>query len=75
MGWDLVNMTQCPEAALTREAGLAYAGIALVTDYDTAVHDRRELPSVEQDIVFATFEQNLERVRHLVLRAIAALPA
>ena len=39
-GWDVVNMTQYPEAYLARELGMHYAGIALVTDYDTGVeHD------------------------------------
>ena len=36
-GWDVVNMTQYPEAVLARELGLCYAAIALVTDYDTGV--------------------------------------
>ena len=39
-GWDVVNMTQYPEAYLARELGMHYAGIALITDYDTGVeHD------------------------------------
>ena len=38
-GWDVVNMTQYPEAYLARELGIHYAGIALVTDYDTGVED------------------------------------
>ena len=32
-------MTQYPEAYLARELGMHYAGIALVTDYDTGVED------------------------------------
>jgi 5'-methylthioadenosine phosphorylase len=38
-GWDVVNMTQSPEAPLARELGLCYATVALVTDYDTGVED------------------------------------
>ena len=39
-GWEVVNMTQYPEAYLARELGMHYAGIALITDYDTGVeHD------------------------------------
>ena len=38
-GWDVIGMTQYPEAYLARELGLCYATIALVTDYDTGVED------------------------------------
>ena len=40
-GWHVVNMTQYPEAYLARELGMHYAGIALVTDYDTGRRARR----------------------------------
>jgi 5'-methylthioadenosine phosphorylase len=33
-GGDLIGMTACPEAKLSREAEIPYALIALVTDYD-----------------------------------------
>ena len=33
-GGDLINMTTVPEVVLAREAGLSYASIAMVTDYD-----------------------------------------
>ena len=33
-GWDLINMTGAPEAALAREMGQCYASLALVTDMD-----------------------------------------
>lgn len=36
-GGDVVGMTGAPEAILCREAGLAYAGIALVTNYGTGL--------------------------------------
>jgi 5'-methylthioadenosine phosphorylase len=69
-GWDVVNMTQYPEAALAREAGLAYAGIALVTDHDAGV------PGVEpvtQEEVFRVFDDNLARLRTLLLTVIGRL--
>lgn len=70
MGADLVNMTQHPEAALAREAGLAYAGIGLVTDYDAGIADDPSVEPVNQDEVFACFERNLERVRALLFTTI-----
>jgi 5'-methylthioadenosine phosphorylase len=38
-GWDVINMTEYPEAYLARELGLCYATVALLTDYDTGVED------------------------------------
>jgi len=73
MGWDLVNMTQYPEAALAREAGLPYAGLALVTDYDAGLVDDPNVDPVSQEQVFAMFEANLDRLRSMLQRAIGLL--
>jgi 5'-methylthioadenosine phosphorylase len=70
MGWDLVNMTQHPEATLAREAGLAYAGIALVTDYDAGIAGDPAVEPVNQERVFERFEQNIDRLRALLRGAI-----
>ena len=32
---DIINMTTVPEVVLAKEAGLAYASIAMPTDYDS----------------------------------------
>jgi len=69
MGWSVVNMTGYPEAVLAAEAAIAYASVALVTDYDAGLDG---VEPVTQDEVFAVFERNLENLR----RALAvALPA
>ncbi len=73
-GWDVINMTQYPEAALARELGLCYATIALVTDYDTGVEGVRE-EAVTMEEVFAVMADNNDRVRKLLFRAIAAVPS
>jgi 5'-methylthioadenosine phosphorylase len=73
MGWDLVNMTQYPEATLAREAGIPYAGLALVTDYDAGLVDDPRVDAVSQEQVFAVFEANLERLRSVLQRAIGLL--
>jgi 5'-methylthioadenosine phosphorylase len=72
MGWHVVNMTQYPEAYLARELGMHYAGIALVTDYDTGVEHDAGVAPVSQTEVFAFFEQNVHQVRAL-LRALAPM--
>ena len=50
MGWTVVNMTGYPEAVLAAEAGVPYAAIALVTDYDAGVDG---VEPVTQEMVFA----------------------
>ena len=57
-GWDLVNMTQHPEAVLAAEAGIPYAGLAIVTDHDAGLDDDPSVPAVTQDEVFAVFERS-----------------
>ncbi len=69
MGWDLVNMTQYPEAVLAREAGIPYAGLALVTDYDSGLDDDPGVEPVTQEQVFAMFAANLDRLRAVLVRA------
>ncbi len=75
MGWDLVNMTQYPEAALAREAGLPYAGLALVTDYDAGLEGDPTVDAVSQDRVFEMFEANLDRLRAVLEGSIGLLAA
>ncbi|MGH3993646.1 MAG: S-methyl-5'-thioadenosine phosphorylase [Pseudonocardiaceae bacterium] len=66
-GWDVVNMTQYPEAWLARELELCYAGVMLVTDYDVGID---EVPPVTTDGAIAVFAENLDRLRALLFRAI-----
>ena len=71
-GWDVVNMTQYPEAVLARELGICYSGLALVTDYDAGVE---RADAVTMEAVFRVLAENIERVRGVLLRAIPAIPA
>ncbi|GAB3651117.1 MTAP family purine nucleoside phosphorylase [Glycomyces tarimensis] len=72
-GWHVVNMTQSPEAALAAEAGIPFAGIALVTDYDAGLDEDPDIEPVTQEAVFAVFEANLGKVRRLLAAAIPKL--
>ena len=73
-GWHVVNMTQHPEAALACEAGISYAAVALVTDYDTGLEGMPGVEPVTQEQVFGFFEDNVHRVRDLLFAAIPRLP-
>lgn len=71
MGWHVVNMTGSPEAVLAAEAGLRYATVALVTDYDAGVDGHAP---VSMDEVFAMLRSNIATVRVVLDTAIASLP-
>lgn len=63
-GWDVVGMTQYPEAILARELGICYTGMALVTDFDSGIAHGREAVSIEE--VFRVFHQNVGKVQDLI---------
>lgn len=73
MGWDLVNMTQAPEAALAAEAGIPYVGIGLVTDFDAGLASDPTIPAVTQEEVFGFLNSNAEAMRELLATAIPRL--
>jgi 5'-methylthioadenosine phosphorylase len=73
-GWHVINMTQYPEAALAGEAGIPFAGVALVTDYDAGLDEDPGVEPVTQEKVFEVFEQNMHLVRQLLAAAIPNLP-
>lgn len=70
-GWDLINMTGAPEAALAREMQQCYTPIALVTDMDAGAESG---DGVGQEEVFARFRANLEGLTRLLEDTIATLP-
>lgn len=69
-GWDVVNMTQYPEAWLARELGLCYANVSLVTDYDVGLEGLPDVPAVSTETAMAVFSENLDRLRALLFRAV-----
>lgn len=72
-GWDVINMTQYPEAALARELDLQYAGIALITDHDTGIEDDPSVGPVTQEEVFAEFDRYVGRLRDVLVAVIPTL--
>ena len=71
-GWEVINMTQYPEAYLCRELGMAVVNIALITDYDAGVLEGTH--AVTAHDVLAVFEQNAERIRKVVLDMVGRFP-
>jgi len=73
-GWQVINMTQYPEAYLARELGLCYSGLALITDYDTGLEGVDGIEPVTMEQVFAMLAANVSRTRELLFAAIPAIP-
>ena len=71
-GWEVISMTQYPEAWLCRELGMAVVNIALITDYDAGIHEGTE--AVNAQSVVEVFAQNAERIRKVVLDLIGRFP-
>jgi 5'-methylthioadenosine phosphorylase len=73
-GFDVIGMTQHPEAYLAREAGICYSAIALVTDYDTGVEGEPGVAPVTMEEVLAVLRSNVDRTRELLKRVIPMVP-
>ena len=62
-GWEVINMTQYPEAYLARELEIAYVNISLITDYDVGLEG---MPPVSHHEVMEVFKKNNERVKQAI---------
>jgi 5'-methylthioadenosine phosphorylase len=74
MGWEVINMTQCPEVALARELQMAAVNISLITDYDVGIENDPSVPPVSKDQVVEVFAQNNARLRDLLFAMVPRLP-
>ena len=74
LGWEVINMTQYPEAILARELELCYVNISLITDYDVGLEGMPDVAAVTVAEVEKVFASNNDRVRGLILGLIPHLP-
>ena len=72
--WDasVIGMTNAQEAKLAREAEMAFASIALATDYD-CWHDSEAEVSVED--VVKVMHENVETARRILVKTLQELPS
>jgi 5'-methylthioadenosine phosphorylase len=66
-GMDVIGMTNMAEARLCREAGICYATLACITDYD-CWHPQHE--SVTLEMVISNSQKNVENAKKIVRRVI-----
>lgn len=72
-GWEVINMSQYPEAYLCRELGMAVVNISLITDYDCGLVAGVE--AVNAESVLEVFARNAERIRNVVMDLVQKFPA
>ncbi len=71
-GWEVINMTQYPEAHLVRELEMCVVNISLITDYDTGIPG---IEPVSHEEVLKVFAANNENLKTLLYRLIELLPS
>src|SRR5437660_8883389 len=70
-GFDVIAMTNLPEAKLAREAEIAFATMAMITDYDCW---KVEEEPVSAQTVFGHLTANAETAKKILLDAIPRVP-
>jgi 5'-methylthioadenosine phosphorylase len=70
-GFDVIAMTNLPEAKLAREAEIAFATMAMVTDYDCW---KVEEEPVSAQIILSHLVANAETARKVIVDVIPRLP-
>ncbi len=73
-GWEVINMTQYPEAILARELGICYANISLITDYDAGLEGNPEIKPVSHELVIEVFSKNNHKLKDLLIDMIKNMP-
>src|SRR5215471_10464856 len=71
-GYDVIGMTNLGEAKCAREAEIAYASIAMITDYDCWKTDEEH---VTVDMVIANLNKNAATAKQIIAGAIPHIPA
>ena len=71
-GFDVIGMTNLPEAKLAREAEIALATLAMITDYDCW---KVEEEPVSAETVFSHLIANAEMAKKVLVEAIPRIPA
>jgi len=69
-GYDVIGMTNLGEAKCAREAEIAYATLAMATDYDCW----KEEEHVTLEMIIANLHRNADTAKKIVAAAIAKIP-
>jgi 5'-methylthioadenosine phosphorylase len=69
-GYDVIGMTNLGEAKCAREAEIAYATLAMSTDYDSWKEDEH----VSLEMIIGNLHRNADAAKKIVARAISQIP-
>jgi 5'-methylthioadenosine phosphorylase len=72
MGYDVIGMTNLGEAKCAREAEIAYATMAMVTDYDAWKTDEAH---VTVEMIIANLMKNAETAKRILTDVVSQMPA
>jgi 5'-methylthioadenosine phosphorylase len=72
LGYDVIGMTNLGEARCAREAEIAYATIAMVTDYDCWKVDEAH---VTLEMIIENLHKNAELAKAIIARTVPRIPA
>jgi 5'-methylthioadenosine phosphorylase len=72
LGYDVVGMTNLGEAKCAREAEIAYASLAMITDYDCWKVDEAH---VTVDLVIANLNKNAAMAKTIISNVVPRIPA
>jgi 5'-methylthioadenosine phosphorylase len=73
-GWEVISMTQYPEAYLALEQAIAVVNISLITDYDSGLFAEGKVEPVNATEVLEVFKRNSERIKNVVLDLVQRIP-
>ena len=69
-GWQLINMTQMPEAVLAAEAGICFVNVSVITDYDVGIAGGAPVTHEE---VLRRFGESVETLKAGIAAMVPAL--
>jgi 5'-methylthioadenosine phosphorylase len=72
-GWEVINMTQYPEAHLARELEMCVVNVSLITDYDSGLVG--DVDPVSHSEVIKVFNDNLAKLQTLLVSLCKNMPA
>lgn len=71
-GWEVINMTQYPEAHLARELEMCVVNVSLITDYDSGLSG--DVEPVSHTEVVKVFNDNLGKLQSLLGTLLKKIP-
>jgi 5'-methylthioadenosine phosphorylase len=72
MGYDVIGMTNLGEARCAREAEIAYATMAMITDYDSWKTDEAH---VTVEMIIGNLNKNAAAAQQIITQTIPRIPA